>query len=194
MTAKKQQRVPEHEKVRTDLKGGVRPSGPSQRPDQGENNRLGAGASQPSDAVEASPTRPLNEPASAVQATLDQQGSRRNNGPAASPPAPNKLSADIQALLERAAEQRRNRPVAPPSPPYEPTAAERAALDKQAERRKRSTVAPRLKVTDDDRGVRYDFDHPDATVGRSLVMELIGTDDPDFLCYPFGPVWSDSRS
>ena len=152
-------------------------------PDRHEDKqaRVGAGASRRLDAVEASPTPPSPyEPTAAEQVTLDKQAQRQKDSPVTPPSSPREPTADLKALLDKHAQWAKDTPVAAPPPPYEPTAAERAALDKQAQRQKDSPAAPRLHVTEDYRGIRYDLDHPDATIGLSLLMEAFGTDDPDF--------------
>jgi hypothetical protein len=57
--------------------------------------------------------------------------------------------------------------------PYEPTTRERTALEAQRDRRKRRSPAPRVKVSDNSLSVDE--------VGELLLMEAIGTTDPDFL-------------
>jgi hypothetical protein len=60
---------------------------------------------------------------------------------------------------------------------YEPTTRERTALDAHRDRRKRRSPAPRVKVSDNALSV----DHADEVVGKTLLMEAIGTADQDFL-------------
>jgi hypothetical protein len=59
---------------------------------------------------------------------------------------------------------------------YQPTEREQAALRKQAERREAESPALRLLSKGEDLFV----DHPDATVGREVLMEALGTANPHF--------------
>jgi hypothetical protein len=65
--------------------------------------------------------------------------------------------------------------------PYEPTTRERTALDAQYDRRRRRSPAPSMKLSTRNNGSAISLDHADeAAVGVSLLMEAIGTADPDF--------------
>jgi hypothetical protein len=68
-----------------------------------------------------------------------------------------------------------------PALPYQPSPREQAALEAQKERVERSKPAPRIKVTDDEGANIITPDHPDLGLGTSLLMEAMGTADPDFL-------------
>ena len=63
-------------------------------------------------------------------------------------------------------------------PKYQPTERERAVLRKQAERREAETPALRVEVLS--KGASLLVDHPDATVGRDLLMEALGTANAHF--------------
>jgi hypothetical protein len=63
-------------------------------------------------------------------------------------------------------------------PKYQPTERERAVLRKQAERREAETPALRVEVLS--KGATLLVDHPDATVGRDLLMEALGTANAHF--------------
>jgi hypothetical protein len=63
-------------------------------------------------------------------------------------------------------------------PKYQPTERERAVLRKQAERREAETPALRVEVLS--KGATLLVDHPDATVGRELLMEALGTANAHF--------------
>jgi hypothetical protein len=65
--------------------------------------------------------------------------------------------------------------------PYEPTARERGALEAHLERRRAQKPAPRMKVSMKKEGALISPDHPDEAVGNSLLMEALGTAEPDFV-------------
>jgi hypothetical protein len=69
-----------------------------------------------------------------------------------------------------AARKSRTAPVAKPE--YEPTPREDAAIQKLL-----GDQAPRLKIS---ASLGMAPDHPDAAAGAALLMEAIGTTDPDF--------------
>ena len=60
---------------------------------------------------------------------------------------------------------------------YEPTDYERAVLAKQAQRLKDQVRVPRIRFVEDQRGGRWEFDHPDQTIAFALVQEAFGTAD-----------------
>src|SRR5258708_8431452 len=64
---------------------------------------------------------------------------------------------------------------------YEPTRHERAALEAYRIREEESRLAPRLRVTENDGATTICPDHPEPSVGSVLLMEALGTTDPDFL-------------
>lgn len=61
---------------------------------------------------------------------------------------------------------------------YHPTKRERAVLRKHAKRREAETPALRVEVLS--KGATLLVDHPDATVGRELLMEALGTANAHF--------------
>jgi hypothetical protein len=64
---------------------------------------------------------------------------------------------------------------------YEPTPHERAALEAYRIQEEESPLAPRLRVTENDGATTICPDHPKPTVGNVLLMDALGTRDPDFL-------------
>jgi hypothetical protein len=64
---------------------------------------------------------------------------------------------------------------------YEPTPHERAALEAHRIQEDESPLAPRLRVTENDGATTICPDHPEPSVGGVLLMEALGTTDPDFL-------------
>ncbi len=68
---------------------------------------------------------------------------------------------------------------APPSQ-YQPSETEKAVLQRVL-RRMASKPAPRMKVTGPGILPKVVVDHPDERVGTALLMDAIGTEDPDFL-------------
>jgi hypothetical protein len=65
--------------------------------------------------------------------------------------------------------------------PYEPAPHERAALEAYLARKKQAPLAPRLKVSDGDGVTKIAPDHLEPAIGQILLMEALGTTDPDFL-------------
>lgn len=65
--------------------------------------------------------------------------------------------------------------------PYEPSLHERAAVEASLARKKASPAAPGLKITENGGATEIRVDHPDAGVGEVLLMDALGTRDPDFL-------------
>jgi hypothetical protein len=65
--------------------------------------------------------------------------------------------------------------------PYEPAPHERAVLEAYRIQEEESPLAPRLRVTENDGATTISPDHPDSRVGGVLLMEALGTTDPDFL-------------
>ena len=66
------------------------------------------------------------------------------------------------------------------SPQYEPTSQERRALLAQNSRKVERT-APRLKVVKNGHRITFDVQHADKSIGWALLMEALGTADPDFI-------------
>jgi hypothetical protein len=64
---------------------------------------------------------------------------------------------------------------------YEPAPHERAALEAYRIQEKESPLAPRLRVTENDGATTISTDHPKPSVGHVLLMDALGTRDPDFL-------------
>jgi hypothetical protein len=64
---------------------------------------------------------------------------------------------------------------------YEPTPREREALAAQRARRMRRKPSPNMTVTDKKGVAQIEVDHPDSAVGSTLLMEALGTAEPDFL-------------
>ena len=60
---------------------------------------------------------------------------------------------------------------------YEPTDYERAVLAKQAQRLKDQVRVPRIRFVEDERGGRWEFDHPDQAIAFALLKEAFGTAD-----------------
>jgi hypothetical protein len=58
---------------------------------------------------------------------------------------------------------------------YEPTDYERAVLAKQAQRQKDQVHVPRIRFVEDERGGRWEFDHPDQAIAFALLKEAFGT-------------------
>ena len=65
--------------------------------------------------------------------------------------------------------------------PYEPTTRERSALEAHLDRRRRRKFAPNMKVSTKEDVAIISPNHADAAVGQSLLMEALGTGEPDFL-------------
>jgi hypothetical protein len=65
--------------------------------------------------------------------------------------------------------------------PYEPAPHERAALEAHRTQEEESPLAPRLRVTEKDGATTLTPDHPTPSVGYVLLMDALGTRDPDFL-------------
>src|SRR5258708_1120132 len=64
---------------------------------------------------------------------------------------------------------------------YEPTPHERAALEAYRIQEEEIPLAPRLRVTENDGATTISTDHPKPSVGHVLLMDALGTRDPDFL-------------
>jgi hypothetical protein len=62
--------------------------------------------------------------------------------------------------------------------PYEPTPHERAVAKAYLEK---SRPSPRMKVSVKGDAATISPDHPDASIGHLLLMEALGTTEPDFL-------------
>ena len=65
--------------------------------------------------------------------------------------------------------------------PYEPTPYERRTLDTMRARNAEKPLAPRMKVTNKDDFVALEPDHADPSIAHDLLLEALGTRDPDFL-------------
>jgi hypothetical protein len=65
--------------------------------------------------------------------------------------------------------------------PYQPAPHERAALETHRTQEEQSPLAPRLRVTENDGATTICPDHPKPDVGYLLLMDALGTRDPDFL-------------
>ena len=65
--------------------------------------------------------------------------------------------------------------------PYEPTQREEKALGAFRARRKDRKPAPHIKVVNEKGVATLAPDHPEPEIGRSLLMEALGTADPYFL-------------
>lgn len=63
---------------------------------------------------------------------------------------------------------------------YQPTAQEQAALAKFDARAATKPTAPRMEVSDGKGTRKIGLNHPDKAVGYPLLMEALGTADPDF--------------
>jgi hypothetical protein len=66
-------------------------------------------------------------------------------------------------------------------PKYQPTPSDLSALEAHVTRRKAAKPAPRLKVSKREGVLRVSQEHPDQTLGQFLLMEALGTTDPDFV-------------
>ncbi len=64
--------------------------------------------------------------------------------------------------------------------PYEPKPREREAMEAYLARRKERRPAPRRKVTEKKGVSEISTDHPEPALGQSLLMEALGTAEPDF--------------
>lgn len=70
-------------------------------------------------------------------------------------------------------------PAKPAGGTYSPTPREQVILDKQEERKAARNPLPNFKLVDQEgMVVQTTIDHEDAAVGRRLLMESFGTDDP----------------
>ena len=65
--------------------------------------------------------------------------------------------------------------------PYEPTPNERAAMVAYFARKKEKPLAPRMKVSEKGGVTQIAPDHPDAGIGHLVLMEALGTSEPDFI-------------
>ena len=65
--------------------------------------------------------------------------------------------------------------------PYEPTPYERRTLDTMRARNAEKPLAPRMKVTNKDDSVALEPDYADPSIAHDLLLEALGTRDPDFL-------------
>jgi hypothetical protein len=63
---------------------------------------------------------------------------------------------------------------------YQPTPSEQLAISKQIARRNAKRTAPHLKVLRDGNGTNISPNHPNLAVASTLLMEVLGTDDPSF--------------
>ena len=65
--------------------------------------------------------------------------------------------------------------------PYEPTPNECAAAEAYLARRKATPHSPRLRVLKNNGTTEISPDHPEPALGLILLMEALGTTDPDFV-------------
>lgn len=65
--------------------------------------------------------------------------------------------------------------------PYEPTSREQEALEAHFARRRKQPPAPRMKVMVKGGVSEIAVDHREPALGQALLMEAIGTAEPDFL-------------
>jgi hypothetical protein len=65
--------------------------------------------------------------------------------------------------------------------PYEPTPHERAAAKAYFARREKTLPSPRMKVSMKGDVATISPDHPEAGIGHLLLMEALGTTEPDFI-------------
>ena len=69
-----------------------------------------------------------------------------------------------------------------PSDKYQPSPKESAAIEKYRAKRAERIPAPRMIIEEGDDGVpAIGPSHPDPTLGQILLMQALGTTDPDFL-------------
>ncbi|RFC68339.1 hypothetical protein [Mesorhizobium denitrificans] len=68
-----------------------------------------------------------------------------------------------------------------PAKPYEPTPRENKALSAFELRRQNTIPTPVMKATKKGKDLRIAPDHEDKETGYKLIMEAIGTADPDFV-------------
>lgn len=68
----------------------------------------------------------------------------------------------------------------PSQTPYRPNPHEQVLLDRHAARRNAEAPAPRLKVGYDGKSKPFSLDHPDQATAGDLLLEALGTADPDF--------------
>ncbi|MGB8743496.1 MAG: hypothetical protein WCD52_25605, partial [Xanthobacteraceae bacterium] len=84
------------------------------------------------------------------------------------------LNWEIQKVMERTQPKKRETVA---ESKYEPTDYERAVLAKQAQRLKDEVHVPRIRFVEDQRGGRWEFDHPDQAIAFALLKEAFGTAD-----------------
>jgi hypothetical protein len=65
--------------------------------------------------------------------------------------------------------------------PYEPTPREQESLEAHFSRRRKRPPAPTMKVMVKSGVSEIGVDHPEPALGQALLMEAIGTAEPDFL-------------
>ncbi len=65
--------------------------------------------------------------------------------------------------------------------PYAPTPRERSTMETHRARREERKPAPRIKVTEREGGTEIALDHSEPALGQALLMEALGTTEPDFL-------------
>jgi hypothetical protein len=65
--------------------------------------------------------------------------------------------------------------------PYEPTPQERVAVKAYRARKEKALPSPRMKVSKHGDVATISPDHPEPEIGRSLLMEAVGTANPYFL-------------
>lgn len=97
------------------------------------------------------------------------------------PRKPRKICSRAGESNRRSASRTRAQEPDVPEREYEPKPPERAALQRYYDRQKEAPRAPRLKISEKDGVPSTAIDHPDSTVGWVLLMQALGTSDPDFL-------------
>jgi hypothetical protein len=65
--------------------------------------------------------------------------------------------------------------------PYEPTPHERAAAEAYLAQKEKARPSPRMKVSMKGDVATISPDHPEAGIGHLLLMEALGTSEPDFM-------------
>jgi hypothetical protein len=79
------------------------------------------------------------------------------------------------------AEQRSGTEEHLPAQRYTPPAAERHALEEQAARKRKRRPCPSLKFARSGPELNIAIDHPDRDTGFALIMQALGSTDPDFV-------------
>ena len=74
-----------------------------------------------------------------------------------------------------------NAPAQPPTNPYEPTPREHEVLEAHHARKEKHLSSPRVNVTVDGNTAQISISHPAPGLAEALMMESLGTAEPDFL-------------